>query len=199
MIHYIPFLKAKRGEFVAMGELIPKVKQAICPFFDFPRTKPDYNADTFAAKTHDIAKSLKKHWGANAEFYFDDLDISQKLTVKGDHQYAHMLKAIKGLHVIPAVALDRTNHNAAVAQLKRDGEITSTIVAFRAEQNDFEDFEGKQDQIDYDLAGVFKEFKAIDLVLDCRVCSGLDISQPRNKLPHLQKNSGSPTQSAASS
>jgi hypothetical protein len=176
MIRYIPFLKAKSGEFIAMGALFPKVKQAICPFFDFPRTKPDYNVDAYAAKAHRIATRLKTHWGTEAEFYFDDLDIGQKLTVKGEHQYAYMLKALKGLQVIPVVALDRTNHNAAVAQLKRDDEIASPTVAFRAEQGDFEDFEAKQDQIDYDLAAVFKEFEAIDLVLDCRVCNGLDVS-----------------------
>ena len=176
MIRYIPFLKAKRGELTAMGELSPDVKKAICPLFDFPRKKPDYNAEAYAATTRSIATSLTKHWGAHAEFYFDDLDIGQKLIVKGDHQYAYMLKALKELKVIPVVALDRTNHNAAAAQLKRDGEIASTTVAFRAEQADFEDFEAKQDQVDYDLAAVFEEFESIDLILDCRVCSGLDVS-----------------------
>jgi len=96
MIRYIPFLKAKRGELTAVGELSPEVKEAICPLFDFPRKKPDYNAEAYAATTRSIATSLTKHWGAHAEFYFDDLDIGQKLTVKGDHQYAYMLKALKG-------------------------------------------------------------------------------------------------------
>ncbi len=176
MSRYIPFLKAKRGELTAMGELSPEVKKAICPFFDFPRKKTNYDPDTHADTAQSIATSLKKHWGSDAEFYFDDLDVGQNLTVKGDHQYAYMLKALKGLKVIPVVALDRTNHNAAVTQLKRDGEIASATVALRAEQGDFEDFEAKQDQIDYDLAAVFEEFEAIDLILDCRVCSGLDVS-----------------------
>src|ERR1035438_8183851 len=125
MICYIPFLKAKRGELTAMGELAPEVKQAICPFFDFPRKKPDYKADTYDATTRGIAKSLKKHWGDNAEFYFDDLDANQNLTVKGEHQYIYVLKALQGLQVIPVVALDRIKHNDAVAQLKRDGGIAS--------------------------------------------------------------------------
>ena len=176
MIHYIPFLKAKRGELNAMSKLTSEVKQAICPFFDFPRKKDEYDSATYARIADSIATSLKKHWGTAAEFYFDDLDIGQKLTVKSEHQYAYMLKALERLQVIPVVGLDRTKHNAAVAQLKRDSEIASTIVAFRAEQGDFEDFEAKQDQIDYDLAAVFKQFEAIDLILDCRVCSGLDVS-----------------------
>lgn len=176
MIRYIPFLKAKRGELTAMGELSPEVKQTICPFFDFPRKKENYDSETYAALAQSITTSLKKHWGSNAEFYFDDLDINQNLTVKGEHQYAYALKALQKLQVIPVVALDRTNHNAAVAQLKRDGEFGSATVAFRAEQGDFEDFDANEDQIDYDLANVFKQFEAIDLILDCRVCSGLDVS-----------------------
>jgi hypothetical protein len=107
MIRYIPFLKAKRGEFTAMGELAPKVKQAICPFFDFPRKKANYDSETHADAAQSIATSLKKHWGSDAGFYFDDLDINQNLTLKGEHQYAYVLRALQALQVIPVVALDR--------------------------------------------------------------------------------------------
>lgn len=176
MIRYIPFLKAKRGELTAMGELPPKVKRVICPFFDFPR-KSHYDAETFAATTHSIATSLRKHWGSAAEFYFDDLDISQKLVVKGEHQYAHLLKALQDLQAIPVVGLIRTKHNEVVAQLKRDGEISSSVVAFRAEHDDFENFENSEDEIDYALGVVFKEFDEIDLILDCRLCNGMNVSE----------------------
>ena len=182
MIRYIPFLKAKRGEFTAMGELAPEVKQAICPFFDFPRKNANYDSDTHAKTAQSIAKSLKNHWGDNAEFYFDDLDINQNLTVKGEHQYAYALKALQKLQVIPVVALDRIKHNAAVAQLKRDDEITSATVAFRAEQGDFGDFDAKEDQIDYDLANVFEQFETIDLILDCRLCTGMNILETARQI-----------------
>lgn len=180
MIRYIPFLKAKRGEITATGELAPEVKKAICPFFDFPR-KGNYNSETYADKAQSIAASLKMHWGSDAEFYFDDLDIAQNLMVKGEHQYAYVLKALE-LQVIPVVALDRTKHNDAVTQLKRDGDIVSATVAFRAEQVDFEDFEAKQDEIDYDLAAVFNEFETIDLILDCRLCTGKNVSETAQQI-----------------
>jgi hypothetical protein len=176
MIRYIPFLKAKRGELTAMGDLAPDVKQAICPFFDFPR-RAKYDPTTYAEATQKIATSLRKHWGADAEFYFDDFDIEQKLTVSGEHQYAFILKAIQDLQVIPVVALNRTKHNDAVAKLKRGGEITSSTVAFRAEQYEFENFENSEDQIDYDLVSVFGEFEEIDLILDCRLCTGKTVSE----------------------
>ncbi|MEO5715192.1 MAG: hypothetical protein ABIT37_17060 [Luteolibacter sp.] len=174
MIRYIPFLKAKRGELTAMGELTREVKEAICPFFDFPRKI--YDSETYANTAQSIATSLKKHWGSETEFYFDDLDIDQKLTVKGEHQYAYVLKSLQDLQIIPVVALDRIDHNHAVAQLKCAGEIASTTVAFRAEKGDFEDFDNSEDQIDYDLAVVFKEFESIDLILDCRLCTGTNVS-----------------------
>ena len=183
MTRYIPFLKAKRGELTAMGELAPEVKQAICPFFDFPRKKANYLSDTFAATTQNIATSLKKHWGSDQEFYFDDFDINnQKLMVKGEHQYTYVLKALKELNVIAVVGLDRIKHNDAVTQLKRDDQIASDIIAFRAEEDDFEDFEAKQDQIDYDLAAVFEQFEAIDLILDCRLCTGKNVSETGQKI-----------------
>ena len=92
MIRYAPFLKAKRGELTAMGELAPEVKQAICPCFDFPRKKANYDSTLYADTANSIATRLKKHWGTDAEFYFDDLDIDQKLIVKGEHQYAYVLE-----------------------------------------------------------------------------------------------------------
>lgn len=175
MIHYVPFLKAKQGERAAMGELAPEVKSGICPLFDFPRDTSGYDEEGYAATARRIAAGLKKHWGTGLEFYFDDLDINQTLSVEGEHKYAYALRLLRGLQVIPVVGLDRISHNSAVACLKREDEIASDIVAFRAEQVDFEDFDDKEDQIDYDLANTFKEFKAIDLILDCRLCSGMDV------------------------
>ena len=175
MIHYIPFLKAKRGELNAMSELTSEVKQAICPFFDFPLKKEKYDSASYSRKTRDIASGLKKHWGKDAEFYFDDFDIAQKLTVENEEPYTYVLNALKVLRIIPVIGLGRGSHNDSVVELKRKGEIASSTVAFRAVQDDFEDFELNKDEIDDDLAGVFAEFDQIDLILDCRVCSSLDV------------------------
>ena len=175
MISYIPFLKAKQGELTAMSELAPNVKKLICPFFDFPRKKK-YDAALFATKTDRIASGLKRHWGSETEFYFDDLDVKEKLTVEGRQQYAYLLGALKGLRVIPVVGLDRSMHNAAVADLKRNGKIDSPVVTFRAHPQDFEDFDGQQEEIECNLDEVFNEFQEIDLVLDCQLCTGLDVT-----------------------
>jgi hypothetical protein len=95
MITYIPFLKAKTGELTAMSSLPPEVKQAICPLFDFPRKNEGYNSEAYAKTAVRIAKSLVRHWGSDAEFYFDDLDIAQKLQVEGENPYAFTLRALQ--------------------------------------------------------------------------------------------------------
>lgn len=186
---YVPFLKAKLGELNAVGVLAPNVKSAIIPFFDFPRRKPDYKAESFASAARGIASGLKKHWGTDGEFYFDDLDIGQKFAVEGLHQYAYVLKALEDfdLKVIPVIALDRPAHNDAVARLKREGGIASATVAFRAEQADFEDFDAKKDEIDYDLAAAVKEFETIDLILDCRLCTGLAASETAQQIAEFTR------------
>ncbi len=187
MIRYIPFLKAKRGELNAMGELAPKVKQAICPLFDFPRRQAEYDSGSYAATAHSIATSLKKHWGTDAELYIDDRDIGQKLKVEGEEKYAYMLGALQEVKVIPVVGLSRTGHNDSVVRLKRNGKIGSDIVAFRIEKADFEDFEVVKEQIEYDLDNVFKEFEQIDLILDCRLCSGMNVSETGQEIAVFAK------------
>jgi hypothetical protein len=182
MIRYIPFLKAKRGELNAMSQLTSEVKKAICPFFDFPLKKEKYDSASYSRKTQGIAAGLKKHWGTSAEFYFDDFDIAQSLTVDGQERYAYALDAFKGLQMIPVVGIGRGPHNESVLKLSRAGRITSSTVAFRAVQEDFEDFELSEDEIDDDLAEVFAEFDEIDLIFDCRVCSTLDVIQTAQQI-----------------
>ena len=174
MTTYIPFLKAKTGELTAMSELSPEVKQAICPLFDFPRNNENYSEENYEKKTRKIARSLAKHWGAGVEFYFDDFDISQRIQIEGEHQYSFVLRTLSELEVIPVVGFDRTTHNSSVTGLKREGIITSNVVAFRIEREDFEDYRSKEEDIEYDLADVFNEFEEVDLLFDCRLCTNMD-------------------------
>ncbi len=175
MIRYIPFLKAKQNELKAMSELAPEVKSAICPFFDFPRKKV-YSPELLANTADRIAVSIRRNWGTTTEFYFDDRDVAQQLIVNGKEQYLFMLEAFGDVPVIPVIALGRTLHNASVAELKRNSEIDSATVAFRVDPEDFEDFDAVADQIEYDLNASFAEFDEIDLIFDCRLCTGLNPS-----------------------
>lgn len=186
MIRYVPFLKAKQNEVKAMSELSPDVKNAICPCFDFPRKK-HYSPVLLASTADRIADGIKRNWGTAAEFYFDDRDLAQQLNINGKDHYAYMLEALKGAPVIPVVALGRTIHNAAVARLKRNGDIGSSTVAFRVDPEDFEDFDAVAEQIESDLKASFDEFDEIDLLVDCRVCSGLNVSKTGQQIARFSK------------
>lgn len=186
MIRYTPFLKAKQNELKAMSELAPEVKKAICPCFDFPRKKV-YSPALLASTADRIAESIKRNWGTTAEFYFDDRDLAQQLKVNGKDPYSYMLEALKDMPVIPVVALGRTNHNAGVARLKRNTEIGSPTVAFRVDPEDFEDFDSVAEQIEDDLNASFDEFDEIDLIFDCRVCTGLNVSETGQQIARFSK------------
>jgi hypothetical protein len=78
------------------------------------------------------------------------------------------------MNVIPVVGLDRsTEHNNAVLDLKQVGALKSDVVAFRVCPEDFESFEVSKDDIESNLSHIFDQFDAIDLILDCRVCTNL--------------------------
>ena len=194
MIRYVPFLKAKRGELTAMAELAPAGEAGDLPILRLPAQEANYDRVIYVASAKVIVTSLKKHWGADAEFYFDDFDIDQKLTVKGEHQYAYLLKALQGAASdLPSCSRPHKTQRCR-AQLKRDDEIASGSPWPSAPTNsDFEDFDDSEDQIDYDLANVFKQFEAIDLILDCRRCTGMDV--PGNLAANRQPsgNSATPT------
>ncbi len=174
MIRYVPFLKAKRGEFNALGQLDSDIRNAVCPFFDFPRKSPIYDSESFAKTASACARSLQRHYGVEAEFYFDDLDVDQTLEVKGKQQYAFILGELKGLRAIPVMSLDRTSHNAAVNQLRQNGIIGAECVAFRVFPEEFEDYQSIRTELVAELADVVRKFDRIDLVFDCRLCVTLD-------------------------
>lgn len=188
MITYIPFLKAKQGERGAMSQLKPEVREAICPFFDFPRKKEKYDGGTFASTAQKIVNGLTKHWGPGADFYFDDRDLAQKdLKVAGKEKYAYMLGLLSDLSVIPVVGLSRQTHNASVADLKHNGDFDSEVVAFRILLDDFEDFNVVKDQLEYELDDVFAAFTEIDLIFDCQVCTSLDASKTGQQIAAFTK------------
>ncbi len=175
MIRYVPFLKAKRNEIKAISELTAKVATAIHPFFDFPRKMDGYDEAGFAGAVARAVSSLKRNLPADCVFYLDNFDIEDALRVNGEHNYAYLLESASGMQVIPVIGVDRSAaHLAAVISLKRTRVVKSEVVAFRIGLEEFEEFAVTEDDIATDAAPVFREFEAIDLVFDCRVCADLD-------------------------
>ena len=173
MITYVPFLKAKINEINAIGELAPEVRRSVCPFFDYPR-KPGLDEATFKAGVEKMVRSFEKHLGYNDEFYLDNYDLDDTLSVSGKHNYRFLLESLVNFPAIPVISLDRSpEHILAVTDLKAEEKIRSDVIAFRVSPDNFEEYSIVEDDIASDLAPVFAGFGAIDLIFDCRVCTKL--------------------------
>lgn len=174
MSRYIPFLKAKQNEIKSISELSQEVRDAICPFFDFPKKMDGYQNGEFVDAVERIFRRLQKNLGKDFPFYFDNFDLEEGLKVGSNHNYSHLLQSLADMNVIPVVGLDRSaEHNNAVLDLKQAGTLKSDVVAFRICPEDFESFDVSKDEIESNLNQVFEEFEAIDLIFDCRVCTNL--------------------------
>jgi hypothetical protein len=177
MIRYIPFLKAKQNELKAMSELEADVRDAICPFFDFPRRNDEYESGDFPDDAVRIAQSLARNLGTDREFYFDNRDLDETIKAGTKHNYAFMLEQLTGTPVIPVVGIDRTDsHMAAVARVKQQNVIVENTIACRFSPEDFDDFGVVKGEIAQKLAPTIALFKQLDLILDCRMCAGMAAS-----------------------
>ena len=174
MIKYVPFLKAKQGELNAMSELDSKVRSLICPLFDFPRRDDGYTAGNFQTTAERIAKSLARHLGTDREYYFDNRDLDESISLNAKHNYQYILEQFSSTPVIPVIGIDRTGaHIEAVASLRQAGMLSGNTIACRFSQEDFDDFNVVQSEIATKLGRTVGLFKDVDLILDCRFCTAL--------------------------
>lgn len=175
MTKYVPFLKSKSNEIIALGDLSSDVIELICPFFDFPKNKNGYNNETFKINVRKVLNSFKKHIKDIDELYFDNYDIDDSLHIDGMHNYHYLLGCLNDFPVTPVVSIDRSpNHINSVITQKDAGIVSSTVIAIRLTPEDFESFHAIEDDIEDVLGNVFDKFNSIDLVFDCRVCNNLD-------------------------
>jgi len=187
MITYIPFLKIKGNEINAIGELAPNVRKSICPFFDYP-FKPKLDAAVFRDNVEMFARSFDRHIGKDNEFYLDNYDLNDALTVGQTHNYYFLIDCFSRFPVIPVVSTDRSSrHISAVSDLKTSKVIKNNVIAFRATPEIFEEYNVVRDEIDEELGSVFSQFEEIDLILDCRVCSKLDSASTATEIANFSK------------
>lgn len=175
MINYIPFLKFKSNEIIAVGELEPDVFKEIIPFFDYPKSKDGQTPDQFKNSVMRLSRSILKHIGKDAEFYFDNFDLEHDFSVNGKHNYYYLLESLSDFNIIPVVCTNRNNdHIQAVYDMKEEVEITSDVIAFRITPEDFKSYKVIEEEITEVLGDVFELFDSIDLIFDCRLCKNLD-------------------------
>ncbi|HHC6507133.1 TPA: hypothetical protein ACPJ2O_004443 [Vibrio diabolicus] len=179
-VSYTPFLKMKDSEISALVELDDTKKQALVPFFDFPRrdekktrdpsavvkTKEECFVSGVIRSSNRISKKLK----SISNFYLDDLDVDFDLKPLGRDTYIQLLEAYAPLGMWPVTGVDRTDeHHKNIKDALAQSLIKPETIALRLLKEDFEDFDYIKNDIEDLFEDYLGEFKNIDLVMDCRV------------------------------
>ena len=112
--HYVPILKGKAGEFEALHQLDPGLKDRITPLIEVAPPPWDYDLDaptkTLTQHFDGLAERLVSAWGADYEIFLDlaALDSADRLDT-GVHPVAGLFDDTRaqGLQAIPTTGPDR--------------------------------------------------------------------------------------------
>ena len=113
-LHYVPILKWRQGEYLALERLSNPVKDWCTPLFelptepwDFETSKPKKTLDEHLEK---LGRRLKKSWGTRRCF-FDSCHLDNDATVSdGNHHVTRIfaLARAEGTNAIPVTSIGRT-------------------------------------------------------------------------------------------
>jgi hypothetical protein len=117
MIKYVPILKSKQGEFIALRELKADTKSCIIPLVEIIPIQLDYSnavpKKTLEAHTADIIRNLAKSWVPTLPIYIDTL------LLKGGSEgifYVYDQLDKCGLNYIPVINIEE--HQKSIDILK---------------------------------------------------------------------------------
>lgn len=171
MSRYIPFLKLKSNEIMAIKELDESEKSEIIPFFDLPKSSDVMSEEELQTKIDRSVNSLNRHLNNISNIYLDNYDIDSTITINDESNYKYLLEKSSELPIIPVIGIDRDiEHINTVINAKNEGIISSNVVALRLTEEDFEDFSLVEEDLEDLLENVNDIFNNLDLILDCRVC-----------------------------
>jgi len=178
-MRYIPFLKLKSNEVMALEDLKSDVLANITPLFDIPRTK-DMNDSDFIERVRIALKSLNAHWDNDKTFYIDVFDITPTLKPKGNNIYKYTLDNFSQFKIIPVVGLDRdqTHLDSVIDFLKKKSK--NGKVAIRLLPSDFSNYDAVAAEIDESLGDIINSVKNVDLLLDARILTRDSVNRIAN-------------------
>lgn len=178
--HYVPILKAKAGEYRALQETEPAVKDRMTPLFEIPPIPWDWTNDA-PAKTIDqhldgIAAKVRAAWGSALPIFVDTAWIPDgEVTRDGDHPLVSVAQDCRaeGVRAIPVTGLERTAayQEAARAVIAEDGE----GVCVRIDLGSVEDPSGLAGALDDILGSLQLPKSDVDLVLDLKALTAQQV------------------------
>ncbi|EMO66449.1 beta protein [Leptospira kirschneri str. 200803703] len=162
---YIPFLKIKLNEILALSDLDEVASKEILPFFDIPKPY-ELDEESVSANIDKAKGYLTKYWGTTKSFIIDSYDIPDHIKLNEYHNYHRVLEVLNDFNFIPTIGLNRHPfHLKAVRKCVTLKKISK--LALRLVPEDFEDYSIIKERLNKVL-DMFKEL-SIFLIFDCRV------------------------------
>jgi hypothetical protein len=163
MNEYCPFLKFKNGELTALFNLLPESRNIIVPLLEIPRDDSCIE-ESLISRIDKCAKRMDKNLESGFSFYIDNLEVPDKIKIKGDDNYQYLIDSFSDFDIVPVIGFDRTKtHNNISYNFANK---KSKKIAIRITQDYFENFLAYKS----DLKQIFDKINAnvsSILLLDC--------------------------------
>lgn len=123
-LHYIPVLKARRGEFTALEALDADVRSRLTPLLEVPPIPWDFENEIPAKSLDDhlgpVSANIGRYWGVDQAFYIDFSWISEEESSDRTHPVSSVMTELRelGAEPIPVVgASSPSGYSAAVKEV----------------------------------------------------------------------------------
>lgn len=164
---YVPFLKLKKNELLALRRMDSAYQGQITPLFDIPREK-GMDEVAFVSRVRASRKYVDRALNEfSFDFYLDVFDIPLGINVKGQHIYEYALNEFSEINPIPVVGLDRDDGHIAATRSFLNGS-ESKRVAIRLLEDDLNSYDFTALQINSSLDDVITLAQEVDLIIDLR-------------------------------
>lgn len=171
-IVYVPILKAKEGEFGALGEIDSEVGPQIIPLFEIPAIPFDYLNDrpsrTLDVHVRGIAEKVANCWGGDRHVYIDYSAHAEDTLADGTHAFAALLNEARqsGAKAIPVIYTSSTQQTIDAASMHAHEAALGACL--RLTVADFDEDVDLEAQIDHLISRMGLQTTDIDLLLDLK-------------------------------
>lgn len=168
--NYTPFLKFKTYEVAGLSKIDEKLKAELTPFFDLVRKK-GMTRDEFEASVKACGKKARKYLSTFKYVFVDTFDIPDSIATPQSPNCKVVIEEFIDFQYVPVLGLDRAaDHNRAILDAKKTGDIISDTVAIRLQPEEFASFELVKDEFLQLVQSGEHIFSNWILIFDCRVC-----------------------------
>ena len=192
-LHYIPILKSKNAEFVALRQLSPRTKKLLTPMINVLPVPWDHQKEkgkeTLDAHLEDIGIKIAKNWGIDRPIFVDPFYISTiKERFHGRHPFTYLWQIASRQYakIVPVIGLDNDDDYLNTVE-----EVVSTDkhgVCIRIIQEDIDNFDTVDASIQSLLARLGSEHNMCDIIIDFKALPLADVGDPISYVVNLINN-----------